>query len=464
MLDDGFAFRGLWSGTDIQVDIHDILEVGGSDTTRRPHSESVVQPRPSEFFELDEAPRPIQLSRPLDYDLPLSSRLELAEAFHSVPRGRDDPGPVSSSSALSSSQLDIYYPYQNPYRSISRGRQTLIKPGESEVGSGRFPSLGARNFQELAMTCEPEPSPTPLIPATDHITQPETDLTQLINSLRGASNAHSKLPQAQPRRPANDGGRQTLLRPGRSELWTGLSPALGARNFQELAMTCEPEPSLTPSIPAMDHIDQPETDLSQLIDSLRGAPNTHSKLPQAQPRRPANNELCKGVPLHDLPASYPLYIVEFKAGRTDLFYATDLTLDIHVGDLVLVEADRGRDLGKVVNDTVTKAEVDKFQRERQSSYVGHSETSVSKEKQSTSAGDAGPKKEINPKLIHGKAGTQDAQYSLTSPFFHGSQELIRHCRLLVAKTQDEVKALRICQAKVRQKRLPLEVIDAEYQW
>ena len=314
------------------------------------------------------------------------------------------------------------------------------------------------------MTCEPEPSPTPLIPATDHITQPETDLTQLINSLRGASNAHSKLPQAQPRRPANDGGRQTLLRPGRSELWTGLSPALGARNFQELAMTCEPEPSLTPSIPAMDHIDQPETDLSQLIDSLRGAPNTHSKLPQAQPRRPANNELCKGVPLHDLPASYPLYIVEFKAGRTDLFYATDLTLDIHVGDLVLVEADRGRDLGKVVNDTVTKAEVDKFQRERQSSYVGHSETSVSKEKQSTSAGDAGPKKEINPKLIHGKAGTQDAQYSLNSPFFHASQELIRHCRLLVAKTQDEVKALRICQAKVRQKRLPLEVIDAEYQW
>lgn len=30
--------------------------------------------------------------------------------------------------------------------------------------------------------------------------------------------------------------------------------------------------------------------------------------------------------------------------------------------------------------------------------------------------------------------------------------------------QDEVKALQLCQNKVRQKKLPMEVIDAEYQW
>lgn len=30
--------------------------------------------------------------------------------------------------------------------------------------------------------------------------------------------------------------------------------------------------------------------------------------------------------------------------------------------------------------------------------------------------------------------------------------------------QDEVKALQLCQSKVRQKKLPMEVIDAEYQW
>jgi hypothetical protein len=30
--------------------------------------------------------------------------------------------------------------------------------------------------------------------------------------------------------------------------------------------------------------------------------------------------------------------------------------------------------------------------------------------------------------------------------------------------QDEVKALQLCQNKVRQKKLPMDVVDAEYQW
>jgi cell fate regulator YaaT (PSP1 superfamily) len=30
--------------------------------------------------------------------------------------------------------------------------------------------------------------------------------------------------------------------------------------------------------------------------------------------------------------------------------------------------------------------------------------------------------------------------------------------------QDEAKALQLCQNKVRQKKLPMDVIDAEYQW
>jgi len=34
----------------------------------------------------------------------------------------------------------------------------------------------------------------------------------------------------------------------------------------------------------------------------------------------------------------------------------------------------------------------------------------------------------------------------------------------VTKTEDELKALQLCQTKVRAKKLPMEVIDAEYQW
>jgi hypothetical protein len=115
-----------------------------------------------------------------------------------------------------------------------------------------------------------------------------------------------------------------------------------------------------------------------------------------------------------VPASCPLYIVEFKAGRTDLFYVTDLALDIRVGDLVIVEADRGKDLGKVVNDTITLAEVEAFQRQQQQqqSHLGYSDTPTSPGEHSSSGSSS--KKEINPKLIYGKAGTQDAQYGLNS--------------------------------------------------
>ena len=36
--------------------------------------------------------------------------------------------------------------------------------------------------------------------------------------------------------------------------------------------------------------------------------------------------------------------------------------------------------------------------------------------------------------------------------------------MLLAKSEDEVKAMLVCQTKVRQKNLPMEVVDAEYQW
>lgn len=161
-------------------------------------------------------------------------------------------------------------------------------------------------------------------------------------------------------------------------------------------------------------------------------------------RRPSDatrsiNDLGRGVPLHSVPTSWPLFIIEFKAGRTDLFYCTDLTLDIRVGDLVIVEADRGKDLGKVINDTITLAEVEAFQKQ-QKILSGYAEAQGQMPTSPTGAG-----KEINPKMIYGKASMQDTQG-------------------LAAKLQDEAKALELCRSKVRQRKLPMEVIDAEYQW
>ena len=130
--------------------------------------------------------------------------------------------------------------------------------------------------------------------------------------------------------------------------------------------------------------------------------------PPGLQRRPSDaaksiNDLGKGVPLHSMPTSWPLYIVEFKAGRTDLFYCTDLSLDIRVGDLVIVEADRGKDLGKVVNDTITLAEVEAFQKQ-QKILSGYAEAQGQLPTSPTSS-----VKEINPKMIYGKARGEDTQ-------------------------------------------------------
>jgi hypothetical protein len=160
--------------------------------------------------------------------------------------------------------------------------------------------------------------------------------------------------------------------------------------------------------------------------SPRSASGQQLYQPQPSPqhqRRPSDasaqqglNELGKGVPLHAVPSSWPLYIVEFKAGRTDLFYLMDLSLDIRVGDLVIVEADRGKDLGKVVNDSITIQQVEAFQRQ-QLARVGYGGEPMSPGSAgSAGAGGvsvgatAGAKREINPKMIYGKAQSQDTQF------------------------------------------------------
>lgn len=185
----------------------------------------------------------------------------------------------------------------------------------------------------------------------------------------------------------------------------------------------------------------------------------------------ALNDLGKGVPLHLINQGTRLFIVEFKAGRTDLFYLSDPTVPISPGDLVIVEADRGQDLGRIKEDKITIEDVKAFNAARKQELADISGNAVSnppiKVKGALAGlmngdtnvgagyGDSGAnanaatvkglQKEIMPKRIFGKAGPADQQ-------------------LLAVKLQDEAAALAICQAKVKQRRYPMEVLDAEYQW
>lgn len=158
----------------------------------------------------------------------------------------------------------------------------------------------------------------------------------------------------------------------------------------------------------------------------------------------------------DIIVPQPLYIVEFKAGRTDLFYVEDAqNIKLQKGDLVVVEADRGKDLGKCLT-SCTLEEVRDFQMHQVESALGQLAANAGggatiggvgtlpPDQQPSAAAIARMTKEIHPKKIYGLASPADVA-------------------LLAVKAADEQKALNVCRAKVIQHQLPMEVTDAEFQ-
>ena len=156
-----------------------------------------------------------------------------------------------------------------------------------------------------------------------------------------------------------------------------------------------------------------------------------------------------------------LFLIEFKAGRTEIFYVldADVALSVKVGDLVIVEADRGEDLGRItgempgarIRQLIAQLPHDSLS----SALASQFDDSVAANGANVNHNLAGLKdfeiaaliasKEISPKRIHRHATPMDV-------------------RFLQAKAQEEALAMVRCQARIKQKKLPMEVVDAEYQW
>ncbi|KAH0589951.1 hypothetical protein H2248_000137 [Termitomyces sp. 'cryptogamus'] len=145
-------------------------------------------------------------------------------------------------------------------------------------------------------------------------------------------------------------------------------------------------------------------------------------------RPPSLVDHGSGLPLYALVESWQLLIVEFKAGRVDIFYDSQ-GQGFHVGDFVIVETGHGKDLGQVVDNTITPAQLKTFQ---QRQGLEHADS-------------VGGKKMIFPKMIYEKAKQNDIES-------------------LEAQRRDEVKALNICKERDRRNNLLLGPLRAEYQW
>ncbi|CAO3660858.1 unnamed protein product [Umbelopsis ramanniana] len=180
------------------------------------------------------------------------------------------------------------------------------------------------------------------------------------------------------------------------------------------------------------HLDDPnKTGLSHdVLETI------HGYFENDRQRTQIFNDMGKGIPLDQVPAAGALYMVEFKAGRSDLYYVADISsCPVKHGDLVIVEADRGKDLGKIIVENLTPEYVESLaiQKEQQ------------QQQQDGTGEDGQDSKELRPKQIYRKAVPAEVA-------------------MLLSKRQDEIKAVMVCQTKTRQKRLPMEVVDAEFQW
>ncbi|KAI9277661.1 hypothetical protein BY458DRAFT_554375 [Sporodiniella umbellata] len=140
------------------------------------------------------------------------------------------------------------------------------------------------------------------------------------------------------------------------------------------------------------------------------------------------DEMGKGVKLEVL-EHVQFCMVEFKGGRSDVFYDVSTTV-YSTSDQVIVEADRGLDLGKVSLSAMNRTGIEQFYRNNRAAEEENPDNK---------------KQEIFIKRIFRQARPDEVA-------------------LLLSKAQDEAKALLVCQSKIKQKKLSMQVVDAEYQW
>jgi hypothetical protein len=187
-----------------------------------------------------------------------------------------------------------------------------------------------------------------------------------------------------------------------------------------------------------------------------------------RPTSPHRSMYGLSQPRHD----QPLHIVLFKCARADVFYIQEGTgLTVKPGDLVIVEADRGTDLGTVAREGVTWKEAkelkEHYAEEHYKWLMMYSQTAAATQEgagaglmaasngmQGGAVGGMGPPSqhhmqepgtgELKPKLIKRLAQAHEV---------HALRD----------KEGNEAKAKRVCMQKVKDHGLNMEILDAEFQ-
>ncbi|KAL9595020.1 MAG: hypothetical protein Q9219_006689 [cf. Caloplaca sp. 3 TL-2023] len=213
--------------------------------------------------------------------------------------------------------------------------------------------------------------------------------------------------------------------------------------------------------------------------SLRKDESHGARIPSAAlhlsnpPNHPFNRPHHLGP--NQLRANQLLYIVTFKACRADVFYVSEsIGLRIKPGDLVIVEADRGTDLGTVAHDKCSWNQARELKEQYTEEHYkwlmmfsrhGQSGTSSTPGLDGNHVQPSSPQK-IATLNTGASTGFSNFQESLNNDF---KPKLIKRLaqaheiQTLREKEGNEAKAKRACQQKVVEHRLNMEILDAEFQ-
>ncbi|KAH6621085.1 hypothetical protein B0J18DRAFT_216949 [Chaetomium sp. MPI-SDFR-AT-0129] len=201
-------------------------------------------------------------------------------------------------------------------------------------------------------------------------------------------------------------------------------------------------------------------------------PSPYTAMPNSYAHRPTSpHRSMYGMaqPRHN----QSLHIVLFKCARADVFYIQEGTgLNVKPGDLVIVEADRGTDLGTVARDNVdwqTAKELKEHYAEEQYRWLMMYSQNAAAAHEGAGAGLMAASNGLQGSAVGGM-GPPSQHHHLQEP---GSGELkpklikrlaqSHEIHALREKEGNEAKAKRVCQQKVKEHGLNMEILDAEFQ-
>ncbi|KAI1780463.1 hypothetical protein F4818DRAFT_6164 [Hypoxylon cercidicola] len=167
-----------------------------------------------------------------------------------------------------------------------------------------------------------------------------------------------------------------------------------------------------------------------------------------------------------------LHIVLFKCSRADVFYIQEGTgLTVKPGDLVIVEADRGTDLGTVARDNVDwqqAKELKEHYAEEHYKWLMMYSQNMAAAQEGTGAGLMAASNGLQGSAIGGMGPPsqhhmQDPNAGELKPKLIKRLAQSHEIHNLRDKEGQEAKAKRMCMQKVKEHGLHMEILDAEFQ-